>query len=408
MRGFLSRRALVAAVALAVAGAIIGVGGAIAIAQQAPYRTAGSCAGLPRIEVHTAPGYCVGLVAAGLKFPRGILPLPDGRILVAEMIGWGSGNGRVTALAPDGRGSYTKQFLAKRLDQPHGLALGPDGKVYIGVVGGVKRFSLADPAGSLEDVIGGKAAVAGPPGTGRHPLESLLFTKAGSLLVNVGSSTNNCETGKGDLPKADRPCPETVGDAAHGLVREYNFDWTSDRVTGWRVFADGLRNSMGLAQYPAGTLILQAENSRDSIDDVMPGLANDEDLPPDELNVLEFGGHYGWPYCYGANLPSPEYAKWDCSAYHAPTVELPAHAAPLGIAYWHGGLAVGYHGYRSHGHRLVWFPIDATGRPAGPAQELISDWQDPDGAPVDLKAGADGALYFSEDHNGTVLRLVAE
>ena len=87
---------------------------------------------------------------------------------------------------------------------------------------------------------------------------------------------------------------------------------------------------------------------------------------------------------------------------------VPAHAAPLGIAYWNGGLTVGYHGYRDHGHRLVWFPIDAEGRPQNQPQELVFDWEKPDGTQVDLKAGADGALYLTEDHNGTVLRLVKE
>jgi glucose/arabinose dehydrogenase len=165
---------------------------------------------------------------------------------------------------------------------------------------------------------------------------------------------------------------------------------------------------MGLAQYPASELILEAENSRDSIDAVMPSLANDEDLPPDEINVLEPDGHYGWPYCYGANIPSPEYPHWDCSKYSAPLVDLPAHAAPLGMAYWRDGLVLGFHGYRSHGHRVVWFPIDATGKPNGPFKELISDWEKPQGAPVDVRPGADGALYIVEDHNGTVLRFIAE
>lgn len=378
-----------------------------AYAQQSPYKITGKCGDLPKVDLHTPEGYCVGLAATGLKFPRGLLPLSDGRLLVSEMIGWGSPNGRIDVLTPDGQGHYVKKELARHLDQPHGLALGPDGKVYVGVVGGVKRFDLADPA-TIEDVIGGKSGVQGPPGNGRHPLESLLFTKAGTLLVNVGSQTDNCEDDAGNPAKGGQPCPETIAANPHAQVREYSFDWASGRATGWRVFADGLRNSMGLAQYPSSGLILQAENSRDSIDQVMPGLANDEDLPPDEINILEAGGHYGWPYCYGADIPSPEYAHWDCSKYRAPLVELPAHAAPLGMAYWHDGLVLSFHGYRSHGHRVVWFPVDETGKPSGPFQELIFGWEKPQGAPVDVRPGPDGALYIAEDHNGTILRLLAE
>ncbi len=45
----------------------------------------------------------------GLKFPRGVLPLKNGTVLVAEMIGWGAKSGRITALVPDGKGRYTKE-----------------------------------------------------------------------------------------------------------------------------------------------------------------------------------------------------------------------------------------------------------------------------------------------------------
>lgn len=376
--------------------------------QQKPYSVSGSCGGLPKIAVHTAPGICVGLVASGLKFPRGVLPLKDGTVLVAEMIGWGSRNGRITALAPDGKGGYSKKQILKGLKEPHGLLQGPDGKIYVGVVGGIKRFDLGNPEKTVEDVIGGKSAVKGPPGDGRHPLVSMIFTQRKTLLVNVGSASNNCEHANGDLPNPDEICPETRAPAGHGLVREYEFDWTTGKAKGWTVFAEGMRNSLALVEYPESGVVLEGENSRDSIDDLMPELQNDDDLPPDEINVLVAGGRYGWPYCYGANIPSPEYLHWNCTGYHPPYVALPAHAAPLGMAYWDGGLVIGYHGYRDTGHRIVRFPIDADGKPRDEPQELVFDWINPDGAPTDLKAGADGALYVTEDRNGTVLRVVKE
>jgi glucose/arabinose dehydrogenase len=401
MKRLLLTSAIAAAFALAIPPASAG--------PQDPYAVSGTCGGLPKVTLHTAPGFCVGLVATGLKFPRGVLPLKDGTVLVAEMIGWGAKSGRITALVPDGKGRYAKKQILKGLKEPHGLALGPDGKIYVGVVGGVKRFALNDPEKTVEDVVGGTATVKGPPGDGRHPLVSLLFTKRKTLLLNVGSVSDNCEHANGDLPAPDQICPETRAPAGHGLVREYEFDWETGKAKGWTVFAEGMRNSMALAEYPESGLILEAENSRDSINDVMPELSDDEELPPDELNVLVAGGRYGWPYCYGANIPSPEYQHWNCTGYHPPVIALPAHSAPLGLAYWNGGLAVGYHGYRKHGHRIVWFPIAGDGTPQNQPKELVFDWEGkPDGAPTDLKAGADGALYVTEDHNGTVLRLVAE
>jgi len=376
--------------------------------QQGPYPLSGTCDGLRKVALQTAPGTCIGLVAAGLKFPRGVLPLKNGTVLVAEMMGWGTKNGRITALTPDGKGGYARKQVLKGLKQPHGLALGPDGKVYVGVVGGVKRFDPGSPGKTVEDVIGGESAVKGPPGDGRHPLVNMIFTQRKTLLVNVGSVSNNCERANGDLPQPDQICPETRAPAGHGLVREYEFDWKTGQAKGWIVYAEGLRNSLALVEFPESGVVLQGENSRDSIDDLMPELENDNDLPPDEINVLTAGARYGWPYCYGANIPSPEYPGWDCAGYHPPFIALPAHAAPLGMAYWDQGLVVGYHGYRDTGHRIVWFPIDADGKPRNEPKELVFGWVDPDGAPTDLKSGSDGALYVTEDRNGTVLRLAKE
>ena len=115
---------------------------------------------------------------------------------------------------------------------------------------------------------------------------------------------------------------------------------------------------------------------------------------------------------------SPEYSTVDCSCFRSPLRLLPAHAAPLGMTWYfgkllpseyHGALIVGYHGYRKTGHRIVAFPADARGLLQSDPVELISGWdaQDggPMGAPTDIKVGADGAIYLTEDRNGTVLRL---
>ena len=77
-----------------------------------------------------------------------------------------------------------------------------------------------------------------------------------------------------------------------------------------------------------------------------------------------------------------------------------------------GKLIVGYHGYRRAGHRVVAFDVDADGRPQGSGPELVAGWDAdegrPMGAPTDVKVGADGAIYVTEDRNGTVLRIAAQ
>ncbi len=197
--------------------------------------------------------------------------------------------------------------------------------------------------------------------------------------------------------------------------------WTS-RATS-EVFARGLRNSMALAVHPTSGIIVQAENSRDAIHTRDPSLRDREgELPHEEINVLRAGSHYGWPYCYDDNRPNPEYVTARCAQYTAPAMLLPGHASPLAMRYytgtmmppsWRGGLLVTFHGGRAFGHRLVLLPTNGSGVPTGQLFDVIAGWDDrptapshPRGRPVDVTVSRDGSLFVTEDHNGTVLRVV--
>lgn len=378
-----------------------------------PYPTDGTCGGLPRLKLKTPPGWCVGLVAQGLRFARGIALLPNGDIVVAEMGAWMPNRGHVSILRKaDG---YARENLFDGLNEPHGVALGPDNKVYIGVVGGVMRFDPSKPATTREDVIGGKSGVPATPAAGLHPLMSLLFDAKGDLLLSVGSETDHCDShqkGSGNL------CTEET--AGHAAIRRYPMKWPEGKPGNFTVEAQGLRNSLAIGFHRAGGVLWQAENSRDAINRADPKLRDDQ-LPHDELNRIVAGRHYGWPYCYDNNVASPEFPGYDCKAKAAPVMLLPPHAAPLAIAIdndarlpapYTGSMLITYHGYRPSGHRLVALKLDAKGEPAGNPTDLIDGWDSaagqPTGTPVGVAIAADGSVYVSEDRNGTVLRLVKQ
>ncbi|WP_374553577.1 PQQ-dependent sugar dehydrogenase [Aquitalea pelogenes] len=355
--------------------------------------------------MHVLPGLCAEIIASGLKMPRGLAILSDGKLLLTEMTRWDAPQGRLLQLEAR-NGSWQQTVLLKGLDRPHGVVQGPDGKIYVGEVGRIIRFDLATPQQ--------RETVISLPLRQRHPLTTFALAGNGDLYVNIGSSSDNCETAS-PAEQASGRCPESEQDRA-GVVWRYHID-NNGKVSDLGVFARGLRNSMALGVHPRSGILLQAENSRDAIQ-LKLQLPNDNELPHDELNLLQAGKHYGWPFCYDKQVAAPEFPAYDCSQTTPPYRLLPAHAAPLGLTWWlgpkaaprfAGWLIVGFHGYRQHGHRLMAYPTDRQGLPTGQGLELIGNWKDNKGpgGPVEIRAGADGALYMTEDRHGQLIRLYA-
>ncbi|MEC4592798.1 glucose dehydrogenase [Nitrospirillum amazonense] len=383
------------------------------------YTTQGQCDGFPAVNLKTAPGLCVGLVASQLGFTRGVAVLGTDVYVIDLGGGWRHNHGRLLRLKDGGRAA--PEVLLTGLDEPHALAPAPGGRLYMSVLGRIVSLdpNAAEVAASLRDV------VTGLPKEGLHPLAALAVAPDGSLFVNVGSGTDHCETPggkKGDdtPPRADIPCPETVGATPRGVMLHVTPGATPVNVAGLQPYARGLRNAVALAVL-AGNQVVTATNARDNISDADPALA-DEDAPHDLYLILKQGADYGWPYCYDQGVPSPEYRSRykdaDCKAKQAPTLLLPPHAAPLSLLPYADGplpglagtLLMTLHGYRDTGHRVVALPVDAQGRPTGALTDVISGWDavtgdHPQGAPVSLARLPDGSVLVTEDHNGTLLRL---
>jgi len=61
-------------------------------------------------------------ITSGLRFPEGPIAMPDGSVILVELFG-----PRITRVLPDG----TKQTIADIVGGPNGLAVGPDGALYL-------------------------------------------------------------------------------------------------------------------------------------------------------------------------------------------------------------------------------------------------------------------------------------
>jgi glucose/arabinose dehydrogenase len=143
-----------------------------------------------------------------------------------------------------------------------------------------------------------------------------------------------------------------------------------------------------------------------------------DNLPPDEINVLQDGADYGWPYCYGDKVWDRVFGR-NTSSYCEKTVEpfynLPAHVAPLGLTFinsnqfpdaWQNDLLVAYHGSWNSsvpvGYKVV--RIETSNTPS--ESDFVTGFQDDVARPVDVIFDSQGSLFISDDDAGAIYKVI--
>lgn len=336
----------------------------------------------------------LSVFADGLAGPRVIVFDPAGTMLVSL-----PSAGRVVALPDTDRDGRADRIVevAANLNRPHGLAFSrePRPRLFIAETDRVAAYSYdqetmqAGPAEHIADL----------PDDGGHSTRSLLLLKPpdeDKLLVAVGSSCNACR--------------EEDWRRAKILVLDLH-----DGTMG--TFASGLRNAVFMTLHPETGKIWATEMGRDYLGD---------DLPPDEINIVEKGNDYGWPSCYGKNVPDTEYLGANasaaaCSGKTPSHLDLQAHSAPLGLdffpergwpAKYRHNLLVAYHGSWNRtiptGYKVVLFSFDSQGRLQG-REDFISGWLRNKkvslGRPVGVRIRDNGTIFISDDKAGVIYLL---
>jgi glucose/arabinose dehydrogenase len=283
--------------------------------------------------------------------------------------------------------------VAQGLDGVHGIAVF-EPYVYLATNTTVYRAALqADGTlGTPEPII------RDLPAGGQHPNRTLAVGPDQKLYITVGSPCDACPI--------DNPEYATVLRAA--------LDGTSREIV-----AKGLRNTIGFGWHPVTGELWGLDHGSDFRGD---------DVPPEELNRIEAGKDYGWPYCYGNRqidpiIQDPPMATKEayCAPTTPPVLTSQAHEAPIGFAFYTAAqFPEAYRNSAFVAFRGSWNRIPATGyriarvvfEAGQPAriEDFVSGFLIENGTAqfgrlAGLTVHQDGSLLFTDDENGVIYRV---
>lgn len=344
-------------------------------------------------------GFRVELLAQGLGGPRKIITASNGDLFVAE-----SSAGRVKVLrqGPDGKVISSTVFAENR-HQPFGIAFYPPGPnphfVYVADTDAVLRFAYEN--GDLKARGEAEMIVPDIPGGGHlrgggHWTRDVVFTPDGKkMLVSVGSHSNVSDD-ELEKHRAD--------------VLEYNPDGT-----GFRVYASGIRNPVGLAIEPETGELWASVNERDGLGD---------DLPPDYITRVQENGFYGWPWYYIGNHQDPRHKDKHpelAEKVIVPDVLVQSHSASLCMTFYTASqFPAAYRGHafaaehgswnraRRTGYKVISVPVH-QGKPDGEYDDFLTGFVtasgDVWGRPVGVTVDSQGSLLVTDDGGNCIWRV---
>jgi glucose/arabinose dehydrogenase len=353
-------------------------------------------------QVQLPAGFRIDVFANGLEEPRSIAVAPNGNVYVAERE-----PGRVRLLQDtngDGRADLSRvvtEGLREDLRGVHGLA------VYRGNLYMVTETELLSAPILADGGLGTPELLMDDiPAGGQHPNRTIGFAPDGTLFLSIGSTCNACVE-----PMEDHAAMHRVSD--DGSQRE--------------IYAEGLRNTIGFAWHPVTGQLWGMDHNSDG---------RGENWPPEELNRIVEGAHYGWPFCGGYQDPDhhvpadpegsePMTKQEFCQQTEPPVLTYTAHAAPMEMIFY---TATAFPAeYRNDafvtmrgswnrnppiGYEVVRVRYDDEGNPQS-VEPFATGWLIEDGRAhfgrlMGIAQAADGSLLVGDDTNGVIYRIAFE
>jgi len=336
-------------------------------------------------NIQLPSGFHIEIYASGVLGARSMALGENGVVFVGSR-----DEGKVYALIDDqgSNANVSVVTVASGLDTPNGVAF-HNGALYVAENSRILRYD--NIMTSLQKSPSPVLVTDALPRERHHGWRYLAFGPDGKMYVSIGAPYN---IGVSD-------------DERFSTIIQMNSDGS-----GFRVFAAGVRNSMGFDWDPTARELWFTDNGRD-------WLGND--LPPDELNhAARAGLNFGYPYYYGDNMPDPEFNNHpDPSELVIPARKLGAHVASLGMKFYTGKMFpaeyrnqvfIAEHGSWNRtspvGYRisLIRFQngqaMSYESFATGWLKNIVA-W----GRPVDILVMPDGALLVSDDRAHQIYRI---
>ena len=306
-----------------------------------------------------------------------------------------------------------------------------NGYLYASSNTGVLRYKLNEKE-EIIDAENPEKIVDGLVDKGRDNAKPFVLDNANNIYVTVGSYNDPCRekgTGKGIMP-----C--SILDSAGGIWK-FNAQKLNQTFSDGVRYATGLKNAVGTAWNTKTNTLFATVHGRGQFHDFYPQYYTPQqsaELPAETLYELHQGDDAGWPYIYydqfqKKKIVAPEYGgdgkKTGGEKAINPTVAFPAHLGPNDLLFYTGtmfpakyrnGAFIAFHGQSPElkkGYLVAFVPFVGN-KPSGKWEVFAdgfagTDLVKPTGPiqhrPCGLAQGPDGALYVSDDLNGTIYRI---
>lgn len=358
--------------------------------------------------VYLPEGFTAQVFYAGrLDKARFMAWSPDSVLHVAN-----KSSGEILALPDRNRDGVADEAIvvAQGFDIPHSIAF-YDGALYVAEEQRVMKVLDGDGDGVYEArsvFIDGIAEGAQQPGGG-HDTRTIVFDPENEkIFISVGSSCNICR------------------EQQRAIVEMYNIDGTNRRV-----FANGIRNAVGLTLHPVTGRLWATNNGSDW---------HGDNIPPEWIDIIRPGGFYGHPFAYypdmqyfnfdivvGGYLDIPPITAEDSALVRKmvpPAALVRAHTAPMAIEftnasfpeqYRHGAFVAlrgSWNREEPAGYKVVYMQLDnAQDTTAEYVADFFTGFLTSDGEvwarPVGLETDHRGNLYMGSDDKEQFIAIIS-